>query len=282
MNKTVFISSTYVDLIEHRKVVWDLLENFNVRITGMEKFGARKENSLDTCLMEVENSDVYLAIIGMRYGSVDDVTGKSYTHLEYDKAYSLSREVLVYLIDQENASVPIKNIDFNNHNKLIEFKSLLKSRHTVAFFTDASSLEKEIKRDFQDMLDKINVSDFIKLAKISQKFDKKSDLYIKEKYRLEEVPSIQNLGMMMEGVMFGMDFSAWYKGELRKYDMKTLRRILAIMYIGRGDDIPLDIAYKDLESWGKEKIISQLAGKKPLYLIKYLEDGYKKLTTTNN
>jgi hypothetical protein len=44
MNKTVFISSTYDDLKEYRRAVWELLEKFDVNVRGMEQFGARKES----------------------------------------------------------------------------------------------------------------------------------------------------------------------------------------------------------------------------------------------
>lgn len=37
----------------------------------MEQFGARKSNPLATCISEVEQSDIYVGIIGMRYGSED-------------------------------------------------------------------------------------------------------------------------------------------------------------------------------------------------------------------
>jgi hypothetical protein len=39
MKKTVFISSTYVDLKEERKKVWESLEKFDVAVKGMEQFG---------------------------------------------------------------------------------------------------------------------------------------------------------------------------------------------------------------------------------------------------
>jgi len=35
MNKTVFISSTYDDLKEYRRAVWELLEKFDVKVRGM-------------------------------------------------------------------------------------------------------------------------------------------------------------------------------------------------------------------------------------------------------
>jgi hypothetical protein len=44
MKKTVFISSTYQDLAEHRRAVWQVLEDFDVAVRGMEEFGARPKH----------------------------------------------------------------------------------------------------------------------------------------------------------------------------------------------------------------------------------------------
>ncbi len=43
MKKKIFISSTYSDLIPYREKIWELLQGYNVKILGMEKFGARKK-----------------------------------------------------------------------------------------------------------------------------------------------------------------------------------------------------------------------------------------------
>lgn len=63
MNRSVFVSSTYEDLKEHRKAVWDLLGCYDVRVRGMERFGARTNDALSTCLTECEQSDVYVGIV---------------------------------------------------------------------------------------------------------------------------------------------------------------------------------------------------------------------------
>ncbi len=97
MNKTVFISSTYEDLKEYRRAIWDLLEKFNVNVRGMEQFGARKEAPLTTCLAEVEQSDVYLGVIAFRLGSIDSQT--------------------IYLVDEQNALFAVRYIDQDEKKK---------------------------------------------------------------------------------------------------------------------------------------------------------------------
>ncbi len=67
--KTVFISSTFKDLKEYRRQVWLILTRFDVAVRGMEEFGARTTGPLETCLAEVEQSEVYGGIIAYRLGS---------------------------------------------------------------------------------------------------------------------------------------------------------------------------------------------------------------------
>jgi len=67
MKKKVFLSSTFLDLQEHRRAVWNLLKGFDVEIIGMEAFGARTSKPLETCIKEATEADIYIGIISMRY-----------------------------------------------------------------------------------------------------------------------------------------------------------------------------------------------------------------------
>lgn len=176
MNKTVFISSTFYDLKEERKEIWELLKKYDVLVRGMEQFGARKEDSLTTCLTEVEQSDVYVGIIGYRLGSIDRNTGKSFTRLEYDKAHELGKEILIYLIDDETSKVYIKNIEFDKLPKLNAFKEILRERHTVDTFKDSDELKLKIQRQFEKYLTK----------KKTETKTKELDVYDQSKYILEK------------------------------------------------------------------------------------------------
>ena len=155
MKKTVFISSTFRDLKECRRKVWETLEEYNVNIRGMEKFGARTQNSLRTSLAEVESSDIYLGIIAFRLGSIDKKSGKSITQIEYEKANELQKDILIYIMDEENSKSYIKDIDFNeNHEKLKVFKSVLKENHTIDTFINEDDLIEKLKRRFNELLSK--------------------------------------------------------------------------------------------------------------------------------
>lgn len=155
MKKTVFISSTYEDLIAHRQAVWQVLKEFNVSIRGMEEFGARTQGPLETCLAEVEQSDVYIGIISFRLGSIDVGSQKSYTQLEYERAVQLGKEILIYLADDQQAMVRAKDFDVDQIpiEKLKAFKGLLSERHTVNIFSGPDDLADKLRRDFKRYFD---------------------------------------------------------------------------------------------------------------------------------
>lgn len=150
VKKVVFISSTYEDLADHRQAVWQVLKDFNVVVRGMEEFGARTEAPLQTCLAEVEQSDVYVGIVAFRAGSLETASGKSFTQLEYEHALQLKKEILIYLADEEQAKIRYKDIDIDEslREKLKAFKGLLRERHTVNTFSVPDDLAEKLRRDF--------------------------------------------------------------------------------------------------------------------------------------
>jgi hypothetical protein len=149
VKKTVFISSTYEDLAEHRRAVREVLNEFNVVVRGMEQFGARTEAPLDTCLAEVEQSDVYVGIVAFRVGSIENSSDKSFTQLEYEHALQLKKEILIYLADEEHK---FRLKDMDDDPKLLEklkaFKGVLQARHTVDTFSGPEDLAEKIRRNF--------------------------------------------------------------------------------------------------------------------------------------
>jgi hypothetical protein len=154
-NKIVFISSTFEDLREYRKKVWDTLANYKVIVRGMEEFGAKTESPLQTCLAEVEQSDVFVGIVSFRLGTIDPKSLKSFVQLEYEKALELEKRIFFYLHDEREGKIAPNYIDFGEkHDKLEAFKSILRERHTVDTFIDETDLAKKLKRKFDELLSK--------------------------------------------------------------------------------------------------------------------------------
>lgn len=145
----VFISSTYMDMIPYRDAVQTALNRADCIAYGMERFGARAIPPLEACYKELEDSQIYICVLGMRYGTVDESTGKSYTQLEYEKARELGKPTLVFLIDESKVKFNLSEIDMGMPGeKLASFKKTIKDTKEVTcdFFDSAMALQETIGR----------------------------------------------------------------------------------------------------------------------------------------
>ena len=114
----IFISSTYTDLVEERKLVQDTILSMYHFPVGMELFSAADEDQWDVIKDTIDSSDYYVLIVAHRYGSVitsGDDAGISYTEKEYRYAKSQGISVLAFLIDS-SVSVKPENIE-KEHTK---------------------------------------------------------------------------------------------------------------------------------------------------------------------
>lgn len=111
MNKKlqVFVSSTYTDLIEERQAAVQAILDAGHIPAGMELFKAGNESQLQTIYKWIDESDVYMLILGGRYGSIEKKSGKSYTQLEYEYALSKNIPVFAVILSQEFLEKKIKS-----------------------------------------------------------------------------------------------------------------------------------------------------------------------------
>lgn len=91
----VFISSTYKDLIEERQKAVEAILNAGHIPAGMELFHAGDETQKELISEWIEDSDIYVLILGGRYGSLD-TDGMGYTHWEYEKAKELGKPIFSF------------------------------------------------------------------------------------------------------------------------------------------------------------------------------------------
>jgi hypothetical protein len=148
----IFLSSTYEDLKEIRNNVYSFFSQFGASIQGMEVWSSSPDEAIEKCLKKVSSCDLYIGIIGQRYGSIDEKTGKSITELEYLEAEKKNIDRLIFIMS-DNYLIPAQYVDKNEKAILLnEFKSMLKERHFLSFFSDIKDFSKKIYISFRDYL----------------------------------------------------------------------------------------------------------------------------------
>lgn len=151
----VFVSSTYVDLQEYRHkciVVLDRLrEELGMDWIGMEYPSAEGRSPLEESLKRVSDSDVYVGVFGMRYGSIDPDSDKSITELEYREARKRGLPCLIFIIDENRARVAPADVETGTAAvKLQQLKSEVRDLtkgHIVRSFTCPEDLASQLSVD---------------------------------------------------------------------------------------------------------------------------------------
>lgn len=92
----IFVSSTYLDLQEEREAAVESILGSKHIPAGMELFRAGNKSQLETIKKWIDESDIYMLILGGRYGSIEPESGKSYTQLEYE--YALEKEMPIFAV----------------------------------------------------------------------------------------------------------------------------------------------------------------------------------------
>ena len=98
----VFVSSTYKDLQEERQFAVTALLNKGCFPIGMEYFPAANEDQMAIIKRLIDGCDYYIFILGGKYGSVEEKSGKSYTQLEYEYAVSKNIPVAAFFHKEIN------------------------------------------------------------------------------------------------------------------------------------------------------------------------------------
>ncbi|AWG22726.1 hypothetical protein FFWV33_14925 [Flavobacterium faecale] len=93
---SVFVSSTYQDLIEERKEVIQALLELDCIPIGMELFPATDDDQWTLIKELINECDYYILIIGGRYGSLNK-EGISFTQMEYEYAIEIGVPVISFL-----------------------------------------------------------------------------------------------------------------------------------------------------------------------------------------
>jgi hypothetical protein len=146
----VFVSSTYADLREERQAAVEAILTARHIPAGMELFAAGDQSQMEVIKRWIDESDVFLLILGGRYGSIDPASNKSYIQLEYEYALEKGKPFFAVVIDEDYAKerVKVRGIEVYETTypqQLKEFREKVLTK-LVKFWRDPKDIELAVLR----------------------------------------------------------------------------------------------------------------------------------------
>jgi hypothetical protein len=141
----VFVSSTYTDLREERQAAVEAILTAGHIPAGMELFTAGDQSQMAVIRQWIDASDVFLLVLGGRYGSIEPTSRKSYTHLEYDYAVERGKPLFAVVVTEEHLDKKVKKVgkqalETGDPQKLRDFRALVQTR-MVRFWSDPRDIK---------------------------------------------------------------------------------------------------------------------------------------------
>jgi hypothetical protein len=141
----VFVSSTFNDMLPERQAAVEAILRAGHIPAGMELFAAGDESQLETIRRWIDDSDVFMLMLGGRYGSIEPKSGKSYIELEYEYAAKKRKPLFAVVISEKYLTEKVKAVGPDamervNGQLLHAFRDLVTKR-ICRFFGDLNELK---------------------------------------------------------------------------------------------------------------------------------------------
>jgi hypothetical protein len=162
----VFVSSTYSDLREERQAAVEAILTAGHIPAGMELFAAGDESQMNVIRRWIDESDVYLLILGGRYGSIEHKTQKSYIQLEYEYALEKGKPLFAVVIDEKYLEKKVKKLggvalEREHPDKLKLFRELVLSK-MVRFWKDPKDIKLSIMETIAEFSERSELRGWIR------------------------------------------------------------------------------------------------------------------------
>jgi hypothetical protein len=139
----IFLSSTYKDLVEERGHLYNQLNKLGYIVSGMENFPSMNMKQMDFIKLMIDQSDYYVLIVAGMYGSVEPISGKSYTELEYDYAKSINKPIIALII-KDRGKLPSSKCETIYVEKLNAFINTLGEGALIRHYDGKDELWNEL------------------------------------------------------------------------------------------------------------------------------------------
>ena len=252
----IYISSTYEDLKEQRKIAAEAVRKLGHAPIIMES----TPKPLDKCLQDVRSSDLFIGIFAWRYGTIPQGHDKSITHQEYEEAIKEGIPCLIFLL-HESAPWPTIWVPEGQERKTIKgLRAHLRENHLISYFSSNKELARAVKKAVKKTLPSGK-----KLLKTSPK-----KWYEKWQSRVASIAAILTIvgfALSLPSIVKDLDEAINGSEVERRVDLieETIAELLKqaiekkeinyqvfLQEWAKKHNIPFDEAKKQFDSWAKQ------------------------------
>jgi tetratricopeptide (TPR) repeat protein len=230
----IFLSSTAIDMQEHRNKVSDAILRLGAIPVAMETFGAMPKEPAEACKIKVRESDALVVMLAHRYGWVplkeeggDDK--KNITWIEVETAIENNMPVFAYLVDKNFGWTQPKEQDLLNNAKnekeeLAIVKNVRALNEFKSFLEGKAGLTRDIFTTPEDLAYKVatGLSNWIIQSKPSVKtsVSKKPEFVFRVVHPLQQAPHFRGRKQLLD------DLQKWWQEPV------TPDRVCSLVAIG--------------------------------------------------
>jgi hypothetical protein len=141
----VFICSTFEDLKPERQAAVEAILKAGHIPAGMELFTAGDKSQMEVIRQWIDQSDLFMLILGARYGSLEPTTGRSYTELEFEYARERGKPFFAVVLSESGLAQKVHQhglavVEQINENAYRQFRKVVTSQ-LCAFFDDPKGVK---------------------------------------------------------------------------------------------------------------------------------------------
>lgn len=183
----VFVSSTYDDLKEERQAAVEAILKAGHIPAGMELFASGDESQWDTIKQWIEESDIFMLILGARYGSIEPKSQKSYIQLEYEYATKLKKPLFAAVMHEDYRKEKVKSdgeqvLELQRPTEYKEFLEIVLSK-TSSFFYAVKDVKLIVHESLPNLIRNRDLDGWIRAAEAKTVEDVEQRRHLEQQVR---------------------------------------------------------------------------------------------------
>lgn len=238
MNKKlqVFVSSTYNDMILERQAAIEAILECGHIPAGMELFAADNKKQFEVIKRWIRNSDLFLLILGGRYGSIESGSKKSYIQKEYEYAKHIGKKPIAILLSEDGIRAKIASGDYKItdieylSSEYALFKERITNQKLCSFFDDTASLKNCIYKSLKNCEETQSLTGWVRADTTETEFCYPYILEYQEFiFKYIDLTTIEytkrfRIKMLVDGVQYYSDRYSWNAGGMIDKTLENVKQ----------------------------------------------------------